>query len=140
MNNNKNIGIYKITNLINNKFYIGSSSDLKKRLYEHRRELNLGVHANKHLQSAWNKYGEENFKFEIPPVDSATSTLADFSQKWMKVKKNKLLKNGRSSAVFYFKIILKNAAMAAFLFSIYVLIHLPDILYVLSFHQVKARQ
>lgn len=60
-----NIGIYKITNLINNKFYIGSSSNLKKRLYEHQRELNLGVHTNKHLQSAWNKYGEENFKFEV---------------------------------------------------------------------------
>lgn len=71
--NNRNIGIYKITNLINNKFYIGSSSDLKKRLYEHRRELNLGVHANKHLQSAWNKYGEENFKFEV--IETIESTL-----------------------------------------------------------------
>lgn len=62
--NNRNIGIYKITNLINNKFYIGSSSDLKKRLYEHRRELNLGVQANKHLQSAWNKYGKKTLNLK----------------------------------------------------------------------------
>ncbi len=89
--NNRNIGIYKITNLINNKFYIGSSSDLKKRLYEHRRELNLGVHANKHLQSAWNKYGEENFKFEIiETIENASCTnkyLRDLETKYIQESK-----------------------------------------------------
>lgn len=72
---NKNVGIYKITNLVNGKFYIGSSSNLKKRFYEHRRELNLGIHTNKHLQSAWNKYGEENFKFEVIETIDGELTL-----------------------------------------------------------------
>lgn len=58
-------GIYKITNLKNNKIYIGSSSNLKQRLRQHRSFLKLNEHCNKHLQSSYNKYGIENFKFEI---------------------------------------------------------------------------
>ena len=58
-------GIYKITCLSNKKFYIGSSVDIKKRWNEHIWELNNGKHCNKHLQDAWNKYGQGNFKFEI---------------------------------------------------------------------------
>lgn len=61
-------GIYRILNTINNKFYIGSSVNLRKRLYEHRRLLRLGKHENYHLQNAFTKYGEENFKFEIIEV------------------------------------------------------------------------
>ena len=75
--NNKNIGIYRITNLINSKFYIGSSSNLKKRLYEHQRELNLGIHTNKHLQSAWNKYGEENSSIISEKVYTKNKTYGE---------------------------------------------------------------
>lgn len=59
-------GVYNITNKINNKIYIGSASDsILDRWSDHRSDLNLNRHANIHLQRAWNKYGEENFKFEI---------------------------------------------------------------------------
>lgn len=61
----KRWGIYKITNKVNGKFYIGSSRNIDKRLREHKRELRLNIHINPHLQSAWNKYGSENFTFEI---------------------------------------------------------------------------
>lgn len=61
----KNIGIYKIANKINGKFYIGSSNDIKDRWREHRNALNQNKHHSNHLQRAWNKYGEENFEFEI---------------------------------------------------------------------------
>lgn len=61
-------GIYKILNTVNGKFYIGSSVNLRKRLYEHQRLLRLGKHENYHLQNAFTKYGEENFKFEIIEV------------------------------------------------------------------------
>lgn len=61
----KKQGIYLIQNLENGKKYYGSSLNLDKRLYEHKRNLRLGQHDNKHLQSSWNKYTEDNFKFEI---------------------------------------------------------------------------
>jgi group I intron endonuclease len=60
-----NTGIYQIKNLIIEKSYVGSAANLYKRNYEHRRLLNNNKHPNRHLQFAWNKYGEENFKFEI---------------------------------------------------------------------------
>lgn len=58
-------GIYKITNIINNKCYIGSAVRLRKRINRHKSDLNRNVHHSEKLQRAWNKYGEENFKFEV---------------------------------------------------------------------------
>lgn len=55
-------GIYKITNLINNKSYIGKSDiDILSRLNDHKK----GIKSNKHLQNSINKYGMSNFTFEI---------------------------------------------------------------------------
>jgi group I intron endonuclease len=59
------IGIYKIQNKKDNKLYIGYSSDIKKRFTVHKCYLKKGLHENSYLQRAWNKYGEENFLFEI---------------------------------------------------------------------------
>lgn len=57
-------GIYKITNLINNDFYIGSAVKLSRRIYRHRHELKSGTHSNLILQRAVNKYGLNNFQVE----------------------------------------------------------------------------
>lgn len=70
-------GIYKIINTVNGKFYIGSSTNLRKRLYEHYRELNLGIHPNKHLQAAWVKYGKSGFKFQILETIKDTSNFTN---------------------------------------------------------------
>ena len=59
------IGIYQIRNLLNGKIYIGQSMDIEKRWSTHRAELKHNYHHNIHLQSAWNKYGEESFEFSI---------------------------------------------------------------------------
>lgn len=61
----KNIGIYIITNTINGKFYIGSSSDIQQRFYNHKSKLLNKTHINLHLQNSVNKYGFENFKFQV---------------------------------------------------------------------------
>lgn len=58
-------GVYKIENLINGKVYVGKSKNIGIRWYEHKSELNNGSHINSHLQSAWNKYGENNFRFDV---------------------------------------------------------------------------
>ena len=58
-------GIYKITNISNGKFYIGSSKNIHKRWIRHLRDLKNGEHNNVHLQRAFNLGGQEAFKFEI---------------------------------------------------------------------------
>lgn len=59
------IGLYKIINKINSKFYIGSSDDIERRFKRHLLDLSKNKHDNQHLQSAWNKYGSEAFLFEV---------------------------------------------------------------------------
>lgn len=58
-------GIYMIKNIVNEKKYVGKSCDIKRRWSDHKYKLNKGIHVNSHLQSAWNKYGEESFEFVI---------------------------------------------------------------------------
>lgn len=58
-------GIYMIKNIVNNKKYIGQSIDIHNRWKRHKKELTNGAHSNCYLQSAWDKYGENNFVFSI---------------------------------------------------------------------------
>lgn len=58
-------GIYKITNLKNNKVYIGSSTDIQRRWWKHQSELRLGRHPSYKLQTAYNKFGVESFSYSV---------------------------------------------------------------------------
>lgn len=58
-------GIYKITNTINKKCYIGQAKNIKNRWKGHINSLNNNKNPCIYLQHAWNKYGEKSFKFEI---------------------------------------------------------------------------
>lgn len=59
-------GIYKIQSLIKpNRCYIGSSSDIYTRWYNHKRELKLNKHQNQRLQNHYNKYGIEDLVYSI---------------------------------------------------------------------------
>ena len=53
------IGIYKITNKINGKSYIGQSNNIYRRFKEHCRRDSLII------DQAIKKYGKENFNFEV---------------------------------------------------------------------------
>lgn len=57
--------IYRIYNVANDKTYIGCTTDYHFRSASHKNSLKGNYHKNIHLQSAWNKYGAENFIFEI---------------------------------------------------------------------------
>ena len=58
-------GIYGIKNIINKKTYVGSAVNIKKRWKQHISSLNIHRHRNRHLQRAWNKYGQNYFKFIV---------------------------------------------------------------------------
>lgn len=58
-------GIYKFTNAANGKFYVGSSIRMKERWAQHLSKLRRGAHCNAHLQSAFRRYGEGAFSFEL---------------------------------------------------------------------------
>jgi len=58
-------GIYEIKNLTNDKRYVGSAVDLRRRERDHKRALLKGAHTNRYLQNSWNKYGEGAFEFDV---------------------------------------------------------------------------
>ena len=57
-------GIYKITNQINNKIYIGQSVDISKRWHYYKSPPETLNYKSK-IISAIKKYGIENFTFEV---------------------------------------------------------------------------
>lgn len=57
--------IYIIQNMINGKYYLGSTKNVQQRKVRHFRELKNNSHHSILLQRAVNKYGIENFEFII---------------------------------------------------------------------------
>lgn len=72
--------IYKITNQLNNKCYIGQTTDYKRRFQEHK-NLGYGVEENKLLYYAIKKYGIENFSFEV--IEDKTSKYNEREKYWI---------------------------------------------------------
>ena len=64
--------VYKATNLINNKIYIGQTiNSLDYRMNQHFRESRCEKKKNTYFHNAINKYGESSFEFVV--IDSADS-------------------------------------------------------------------
>lgn len=84
MSNEDYGGVYRIVNNINYKLYIGSSVHINRRIYTHIQALNGQYHGNVHLQKAWDKYGSENFSFEIIEViDGTEEDIRKREQYWL---------------------------------------------------------
>lgn len=81
-------GIYKITNIITFDFYIGSAVYIKNRWANHRCLFRANKHANLYFQNTWNKYGEENFKFEVLEY-CEKEKLIEREQHWLNYLKPK---------------------------------------------------
>ena len=94
------IGIYQIVNKINDRVYIGQTSEsFLRRFLFHDWELRKGCHSNSHLQRAWNKYGEENFEFSVVEVvdesDNVHEILDDLEIKYISESNNRYnIQNG----------------------------------------------
>lgn len=88
------VGIYKITNLINGKVYIGQSINIQKRLNEHKyKAFNEGDNSyNCAIHNAFRKYGIENFEFEI--LEETKQECLDEREIFYIEKYNSLSPNG----------------------------------------------
>jgi group I intron endonuclease len=75
--------IYKIRNVVNGKFYVGSTTDTRERFRNHRKMLRGNRHHCPHLQAAWSKYGEECFKFEVVKVLQSVDLLWAAEGRWL---------------------------------------------------------
>ena len=64
-NNQKIIGVYKISNTLSGRYYIGYSTNINKRFTVHRSKLKQNCHDNIFLQRAYNLDGEDKFIYEI---------------------------------------------------------------------------
>jgi group I intron endonuclease len=78
------MGIYKIINVVNNKFYIGSAVNFSRRKTRHFSELRTQTHNNSKLQNAWNKYGETSFIFVVVEEIHDKLLLLEAENRWLK--------------------------------------------------------
>jgi group I intron endonuclease len=76
--------IYKIINVLNQNFYVGSAVNYEKRKARHLWRLRMGDHANRHLQAAWLKYGEQAFVFAVVQPVAEDADLLAAENVWLK--------------------------------------------------------
>lgn len=76
--------VYSIVNNISKQRYVGQTTNYYRRKEEHLSKLRENRHPNPKLQSAWNKYGEENFAFEKECFDISKKELDDKEKEYIK--------------------------------------------------------
>lgn len=82
--------IYKITNKINGKSYIGQTTNYQRRFREHRNK-GYGEEPSKLLYKAFDKYGIDNFDFEV--IEDLTENYNEREKYWIQYY-NTLTPNG----------------------------------------------
>ena len=92
--------IYKIRNVVNGKFYVGSTTSTRERFRNHRKMLRGNRHHCLHLQASWNKYGEDCFKFEVVETAVSEEMLWQVEDRWLDENFGKphCYNSGRSAA------------------------------------------
>ncbi len=58
-------GVYKISNIINDSVYVGSSKYVKQRISQHKYALRENKNSNRKLQAFFNEHGIDSLIFEI---------------------------------------------------------------------------
>jgi group I intron endonuclease len=87
----KEMGVYRIRNIQNDRSYVAASKDTKARLNRHRMGLKTKNDSNKALQADWLEHGADAFEFEVldvlKPLDVAdydpTDDLQVLEELWL---------------------------------------------------------
>ena len=103
MSTSKEGCVYLVTCLFNGGFYVGSTKNFAKRKAIHVSTLRSKKHHNKHMQAAWNKYGDHRFVFHLLEAVPDVAGLIEREQWWMDAMKAtsfgyNVMPNARSSA------------------------------------------
>jgi hypothetical protein len=87
------MGIFKITNLVNGKIFIGKGMNVPGKINSSKFQLNMGSHMNKEMQKDFKQLGEEKFSFEVvdyldpkkddEPGHDYTSDLSALEELWL---------------------------------------------------------
>ena len=74
-------GIYKITNINNDKVYIGRSTDIEHRWKEHQSALSAGIHHSYKLQKCYDALeNKEDLKYEVIELVDDTTKMPEREQ------------------------------------------------------------
>ena len=76
-------GVYLIENSITGRKYVGSSSNVDRRIKTHKQHLEKGCHNNRKLQKDHDIHGIESFKFIILEKDVAHDLLTAYEKYWI---------------------------------------------------------
>lgn len=76
-------GVYAIHCIPKNKYYIGSSNNVMRRLNTHKRELANGSHNNLRLQKDYNELGANSFSFLVLLKDIPEEMLFAYEKCYM---------------------------------------------------------
>ena len=77
-------GVYLIRNIINEKVYIGKSTDLLHRYRQHTSNLRTGMHPNQEMKNDYNLYGGNAFLFDIIE-ECILGDMKKIEQEWIDV-------------------------------------------------------
>jgi len=80
---NAKMGVYKLVNKINEKMYVGSTTDLEKREKDHFRDLKANIHRNHKLQEGYDEFGKDAFTFIIIKIIEDENLLLPTEQYWI---------------------------------------------------------
>jgi group I intron endonuclease len=82
-------GIYLISSLVNNKYYVGQAVNINKRWIGHNTKLNTNTHHSKYLQRHYNKHGKDMLVYSVLEVinNPTKELLAAREQYWMDLLK-----------------------------------------------------
>lgn len=75
--------VYRIVCFHTGKCYVGKTVDVKKRRQTHFRTLKKNTHHNKHLQNAYNKYGEKSLYFEVIENSIKEESIKEREKYWI---------------------------------------------------------
>ena len=76
-------GIYAIVNTETSDMYVGSAVNVVRRWRRHTYDLRKNMHACRHLQNAYHKYGADAFDWEIVEFVDRKEDLISREQFWM---------------------------------------------------------